>query len=102
MDKFAALAEPNRRHIIELLATRGAMPATEISRHFAISAPAVSQHLKVLREAGMLNMEKRSQQRIYSLDPSGVEDMWQWLNDMRRFWQAGFDRLEAMLEEDKA
>ena len=97
MDRFAALAEPNRRRMIEIIAAAGEMPVTDISDQFEISAPAVSQHLKVLREAELVTMEKRAQQRIYSLNPQGVDEMWEWLNQMRKFWNERFDALDALL-----
>ena len=101
MDRFAALAEPNRRRIIELIATNGEMAATDISNAFGISAPAVSQHLKVLREADLLLMEKRAQQRIYSINPNGVDDLWEWLSQMRALWNARFDALDALVLKQK-
>ena len=69
MDPFHALADPNRRRIIEMLAREGELSATEIHSRFSVSAPAISQHLKVLREAGLVQMEKRAQQRIYRVAP---------------------------------
>lgn len=101
MDRFAALAEPNRRRMIELIAAKGEMASTDISNEFDISAPAVSQHLKVLREAELVQMEKRAQQRIYRVNPSGVDEMWEWLNQMRAFWNARFDALEEVLNKEK-
>ena len=65
MDKFSALADPTRRHILEMLARRGQLSATEISDKFQVSPSAISQHLKVLREANLVQMEKRVQQRLY-------------------------------------
>ena len=97
MDRFAALAEPNRRRMIEIIAAEGEIAATDISNRFDISAPAVSQHLKILRESGFLRMEKRAQQRIYSLDPAGVDEIWEWLGQMRKFWNDRFDALDAVL-----
>ncbi|MEE4378239.1 MAG: metalloregulator ArsR/SmtB family transcription factor [Candidatus Competibacteraceae bacterium] len=99
MDRFAALAEPNRRRMIELIAANGEMASTDISSAFAISAPAVSQHLKVLREAKLLRMEKRAQQRIYSVNPEGVDEMWEWLNQMRQYWNKRFDALDSHLSK---
>ncbi len=101
MDRFAALAEPNRRRMIELIAVNGEMTSTEISNEFDISAPAVSQHLKVLREAELVHMEKRAQKRIYSINPEGVDEMWEWLNQMRAFWNARFDALDELLNKKK-
>lgn len=101
MDRFAALAEPNRRRMIEIIAAKGEITSTDISREFDISAPAVSQHLKVLREAELVRMEKRAQQRIYSINPQGVDEMWEWLNQMRAFWNARFDALEELFKGEK-
>jgi len=100
MDKFNALAEPNRRRILEMIATQGPLAVSKINEHFDISAPAISQHLKVLREAGLLQMQKKAQQRLYSLQPDGVDELWQWLSDMRQFWHARLDTLEAQLNKD--
>lgn len=97
MDRFAALAEPNRRRMIEIIAAQGEIAASDISDQFEISAPAVSQHLKVLREAELVRMEKRAQQRIYSINPQGVDEMWEWLSQMRRYWNERFDALDALL-----
>ncbi len=97
MDRFAALAEPNRRRIIELIAVNGEMASTDISNEFDISAPAVSQHLKVLREAKLVQMEKRAQQRIYTINPEGVDEMWEWLSQMRKLWTQRFDALDKIL-----
>ena len=101
MDRFAALAEPNRRRIIEMIAANGEMTSTDISKHFDISAPAVSQHLKVLRAAELVHVKKRAQQRIYTINPQGVDEMWEWLNQMRAFWNARFDALDALLLKQK-
>ncbi len=97
MDRFAALAEPNRRRIIELIAVNGEMASTDISDEFDISAPAISQHLKVLREAELVRMEKRAQKRIYTINAEGVEEMWEWLNQMRAYWNQRFDALDQLL-----
>ena len=69
MDFFFALSEPKRRRIVELLAGSGELSAGEICRKFDITAQAISQHLNVLREAGLVKMEKRGQQHIYRINP---------------------------------
>ena len=86
MDTFTALADPTRRNIIEMIASRGELTATDISNSFSVSAPAISQHLKVLRETKLLHMEKRAQQRIYSIDTNGITETTEWLEQMRRMW----------------
>lgn len=99
MDRFTALAEPNRRRMIELLAS-GPRPAGAIADEFPISAPAVSQHLKTLREAGLVRVEIDGQKRIYSLEPAGLAEINQWLERVRTFWSGRLDSLEAVLRTD--
>ena len=65
-----------------------------------MSAPAISQHLKALREAGLVRVEKRGRERIYSLDPDGLEAMEDWAAQMRLLWNARLDRLSKLLEGD--
>lgn len=103
MDSFLALADPTRRHIVEMLAASGQLAAGDIASKFETSAPAISQHLKVLREADLVRMEKRAQQRIYSLNDGALDDMQAWINNMRKFWNERFDALDALLlkEHDK-
>lgn len=96
MDRFAALADPTRRSIVEMLA-EGALPAGEIGARFSASPPAISQHLKVLREAGLVTVEVRGQQRIYRLDPAGLDAFDAWLRRVRRFWGRHLDLLEQEL-----
>lgn len=98
MDTFTAIADPNRRLIIELLATHGQLTATEISGHFQISAPAISQHLKVLREANVVSMEKQAQQRIYRLNPEAMSEVEEWAKQYRQMWSRRFQALDSLLE----
>ena len=100
MDKFSALADPTRRKIIELLAQHGEMPSTEISEHFNMSAPAVSQHLKVLRQVKLVRVERRAQQRIYRLNPDTLQDLEDWARRMTQLWTDRFDRIEELLKTD--
>lgn len=100
MNKFTALSDPNRRDIIEMLAVNGALPVKQINDRFKISPPAVSQHLKILREASLISVEKRAQQRIYSVNPDGMEEIWEWMNNMRRFWTDRLDILEDLLKQE--
>lgn len=99
METFAALSDPTRRQIIELLGP-GPLPAGSIAERFALSAPAVSQHLKVLRQAGLVTQQVDAQRRIYALNPSGFAAMDQWLAQVRRFWGPKLDTLEAELMKD--
>ena len=101
MDAFSALADPNRRAIVELLAQRGELAASEIAAQFPISAPAVSQHLKVLREANVLLMEKRAQQRIYRINPAAMRAVEGWAHRIAQVWQGRFDALDELLREEQ-
>jgi DNA-binding transcriptional ArsR family regulator len=102
MDVFYALAEPNRRRIIELLANKGALSATEISSNFDVSAPAISQHLKVLREANVVQMEKRAQQRMYQINPEAVIELENWARQIMQLWTERYDAFEQLLNLEKA
>src|SRR5919198_2705308 len=85
MQALEALADPTRRHIVELLAERE-RDAGEIASHFDVSRPAVSRHLRVLREHGLVRARSEAQRRIYSLDPAPLEEMDAWLARYRGFW----------------
>ncbi len=98
MDKFSALSDPNRRRIVELLAERGPMPAQAIYAEFSVSAPAVSQHLKALRDAGLVFVEKRTRQRIYQLNAAPLQAVDLWLEHYRNFWRAQLSDLKAYVE----
>ena len=98
---FYALAEPTRRNIIEMLASNGQLTATAICNNFAVSAPAISQHLKVLRESNLIQMEKRAQQRIYQLNPGAMVEVEDWAKQMSDLWNRRFDALDEVLAEEK-
>jgi DNA-binding transcriptional ArsR family regulator len=84
---FAALGDPTRRRIVELLAERE-LAAGEIARRFDMTAPAVSQHLKILRNAELIRVRVEAQRRIYALEPRGLADLDAWLARYRHFWNA--------------
>lgn len=101
MDVFSALAEPNRRQIIELLSAHGQLSASDISHKFHISAPAISQHLKVLREANLVQMEKRAQQHLYQINPDKLDELETWIRQLKAHWEEKFDRLDKILAEEQ-
>jgi DNA-binding transcriptional ArsR family regulator len=102
MHAFTALADPTRRQIVEMLAT-GERSAGEIAERFDVSAPAISQHLKVLKEARLVTVRAEAQRRIYALDTEGIAEIEGWLAGIRRFWNARLDALERQLAaEDQA
>lgn len=101
MDTFTALAEPTRRTIVEMLAERGALPAMEIGKRFRATPAAISQHLKVLREAKVLRMRKQGRQRIYEVDPAAMEEVEAWAAKTKQMWNDRFDMLEKVLKAEK-
>jgi DNA-binding transcriptional ArsR family regulator len=101
MDEFAAVADPTRRKIIELLALQGQLSATQIADQFSISAQAISQHLKILREAEVLHMEKRAQQRLYRINPESMREIEGWAQRVTQLWEARFDAIAALLAEEE-
>lgn len=101
MDMFTALAEPTRRNILEMLANSGEMSASEIVSKFSVSPPAISQHLKILRDADMVIVEKRAQQRIYTINPLKISELEEWLKKLTKQWEDRFSRLDAVLEIEK-
>ncbi len=101
MDIFYALSDQNRRRILELLSERGSLTATDISKKFSISAPAISQHLKILREADLLIMEKKAQQRIYRLNTKSMRQLEEWAQKLASKWNDRFEKLDKLLEEEK-
>ncbi len=103
MQSLLALADPTRRRIVELLAVRE-RTAGELVQEFDLSAPAISQHLNVLREAGLVVTRAEGQSRIQSLDPAGFDDLEAWLQKTRSLWSRRLDALERELraEDDAA
>ena len=96
MNRFAALSDSTRLQIVELLGS-GERTAGAIGEHFPVSAPAISQHLRTLREAGLVQVRVDGQRRIYSLDPEGFAEMESWFAKMRGFWNDRLDTLERAL-----
>jgi DNA-binding transcriptional ArsR family regulator len=94
---FEALADPTRRRVLELLAIRE-LTAGEIASVFPVSRPAVSRHLRVLREAGLVRARRDAQRRVYELDAAPLAELDEWLADYRRFWSDRLDHLERHLE----
>lgn len=101
MDIYYAIAEPNRRLILEELALHGQMAASDIAQKFKITAAAISQHLKVLLEAGLVTKEKQAQRRLYSINTEGFEELDEWVKNVKRTWEARLDNLERYLENSK-
>jgi DNA-binding transcriptional ArsR family regulator len=94
MRALEALADPIRREIVELLA-KGELEAGEIAAHFPVSRPAVSRHLRVLRENGLVSSRSVAQRRLYALEPAPLEELDAWLSRYRAFWSNRLDALDT-------
>jgi DNA-binding transcriptional ArsR family regulator len=93
-----ALAEPNRLRIIELL-QNGPRAVGEIVEELGMNQPQVSKHLRVLVEAGLLDVEKDAQRRIYKIRPQPFRELDSWLESFRQTWDERYDRLDELLRE---
>ena len=98
-DIFAALSDPTRFAIVEQLLERGDQTAGALAEPFDISKPAVSRHLKVLEEAGIIERRVDRQFRSFRLRPESLRSVDDWISRYRRFWQTSFDRLDKLLQE---
>ncbi|HRI04292.1 MAG TPA: metalloregulator ArsR/SmtB family transcription factor [Pyrinomonadaceae bacterium] len=101
MDTFTALAEPTRRNILEMLVAKDGIAAGDIYGKFKASPPAISQHLKVLREAKLVRVEKRAQQRIYYLNPKPMKELEKWIKQFSAAKETEFQRLDKLLNKMK-
>ncbi|MGD0258002.1 MAG: metalloregulator ArsR/SmtB family transcription factor [Thermoplasmata archaeon] len=101
MDTFSVLAEPRRRRVVEILAHRGQLSASQICEEFDVTPQAISQHLRVLREAKVIRMEKKAQQRLYAFNPQSVNQIQVWAAEMAKVWNSRLDRLDKALKEEK-
>ena len=100
VETFAALAEPNRFRIVELLRS-GPRSVNDIGERLKLAQPQVSKHLRVLKDVGLVDAHARAQQRLYTLRPEPLKKMDAWLERYRDIWEARFDALDALLEEEE-
>ncbi|MEX2245580.1 MAG: metalloregulator ArsR/SmtB family transcription factor [Dehalococcoidia bacterium] len=102
-DPFEALADPTRRSILELLRDRGECPAGEIAQRFPqISRPAVSRHLRVLRECGIVTAEEAGREWRYRLAPEGLARAYRnWFERFAPVWEASLQRLKELVESEE-
>jgi DNA-binding transcriptional ArsR family regulator len=97
MEVFEAIAQPKRREILRLL-TPGELSAGEVASHFAVTQPAISQHLKVLKEAGLISERRDAQRRLFSVRPEGLADLHGFLAEVL---PASLERLKRAAEEEE-
>jgi len=95
---FAALGDPTRRAIVERLA-KGEATVQELSKPFDISAPAISRHLKVLEQAGLISRGREAQTRPCRLEREPFRKIQDWTAEMKKFWDVSFDRMDEYLAE---
>lgn len=98
---FGALSDETRFAIVEALLQRESMTATEIAAPFDISKPAISRHLKVLEDAGLIERRIDRQFRVFRARREGFAEIGNWVERHRHFWNASFDRLERLIEKNR-
>jgi DNA-binding transcriptional ArsR family regulator len=96
---FNALADPTRRAILSQLALKGETSVTALAKPFRMSMPAVSRHLRVLEDAGLISRGRDAQWRPARLEAGPLKDVSDWVEHYRRFWEQRFDRLDNYLQE---
>jgi len=98
-DVFRAIADPTRRAILDRLRV-GKAPANDLAAGFEISRPAVSKHLRVLRDASLVRERREGRQRVYELTPAPLRDVVSWVESYRAFWAANLAGLKRFVEEE--
>lgn len=98
---YRAIADPHRRRILDLLA-EGERAVSELGEHFDFSQPALSKHLRVLREAGLVRIRAVGRKRLYSLDAARLKPVAEWVAHYERFWNDKLDGLGELLDAEEA
>jgi DNA-binding transcriptional ArsR family regulator len=101
MDAFSALADPTRRVMLDMLAERSRSAGDIVNAFPKISQPAVSKHLRILRDAGLVRVQVHAQQRIYSLEPKALAELDAWIAKYKVFWSDSLNALELQLDKNK-
>ncbi|MFI6181486.1 ArsR/SmtB family transcription factor [Nonomuraea sp. NPDC051191] len=96
---FTALASPARRELLRLLLQEGPQPAGRLAERFDLSRPSVSEHLKVLKDAGLVVEARKGRERHYQLEPEPLMEIRDWLTPYERFWRGKLAGLSALLDE---
>jgi DNA-binding transcriptional ArsR family regulator len=101
-DVFSAIAEPRRRDIIECLAARGPTPVLALADSLSVPQPAISKHLAVLRQVGLVSVTRRGRERIYRLNPQELKTVHDWSQTFERFWTHQLTRIQQRAEQRAA
>ena len=96
---YRAISDPSRRTILDLLRDAGEMAAKALQEHFSFSQPALSKHLRLLREASLVQVRQEGRQRLYRLDATKLAEVHDWVAHYEAFWTGALDRLGGVLEE---
>jgi DNA-binding transcriptional ArsR family regulator len=97
---FSALANPTRRELLRLLRDEGQQPVQQLANHFDMQRPSISEHLKVLRDVGLVSEHKQGRQRYYYLEGAKLGVIKEWLSPYERFWNDRINNLEILLAEE--
>jgi DNA-binding transcriptional ArsR family regulator len=101
-DVYSAVADPTRRQLLRMLADADELPLHEMTARFQMGRTAVSKHLAILREAGLVSERKIGRETRYRLNPAPLREIQHWVSYYDRFWSERIDRLKNLLEEDNA
>jgi len=96
-DPFQAIADPTRRAILQLLAKKKSLNLNAVTDHFEISRPAVSKHIKILTECGLIEIRQEGRERFCEAKPAGLDEVRAWVDEYRSFWETKLDALENYL-----
>jgi DNA-binding transcriptional ArsR family regulator len=99
-DVFGAVASPVRREVLAILRQYGPQPVQAIADHFDMRRPSLSEHLKVLKEAGLVAEQRSGRQRLYSLRPEPLRELAEWLTPYERFWRGRLAALSDLLDAE--
>lgn len=97
---LTALANPTRRRVLELLLEHGRLPVRALAARFEMTRPSVSEHLRVLRKAGLVTHRKQGRERLYHLEPKPLMDLRDWLKPYEEFWRGRLENLRELLDEE--
>jgi DNA-binding transcriptional ArsR family regulator len=100
-DVYFAIADPTRRALLRRLANDGERTVTELLKPFGISQPAVSRHLRILREAKLVRSRKVGRERLYKIEASKLQEVHDWVSHFEKFWDAKLDALGSYLDQQK-
>jgi DNA-binding transcriptional ArsR family regulator len=102
LDVFAAVASPVRRRVLSLLRDGGPRPVQELADHFDMRRPSLSEHLRILKDAGLVVERRAGRQRLYSLRAEPLREVADWLYPYERFWHHKLANLRGLLDEEKS